>query len=101
MREQKVGATGIEMEETTKEVLNARVDKVSYAMTIVTHHKDGKSIIYRRHKTAPRKPYVPFNVNACGVKERLSLGLGLMLNGWDATQVALYVALPIQSFRKG
>lgn len=100
MREQPVDTASPEYEETTKQVLNARVDKVSYAMTIVTHHKDGKSIIYRRHKTAPRKPYVPFNVSILDKKERLNLGLSLLLNGWDATQVAMYVGLPIQSFRK-
>lgn len=88
-----------EDEDTTKELATAQIGKTYYAMTTVTHHKDGKSIIYRRQKRAPNRAYAPFNVSILGIDERISLGLALMGKGWDVTQVSAFVGMPFQAFR--
>ena len=85
---------------TTKELITGRVGKNTYALTVVTHHKDGKSIIYRRHKSRANSAYKPFNVTELNVDERTCLGLELMKGEWDIIQVAVFVGLPTQAFKK-
>lgn len=99
MLKQPNAETTAEDENTTKEVVHGRIGRCTYVMTTVTHHKDGKSIVYRRSRRGVKGTFQPFDVTKLTMDDRVQLGLGLMLSGWDVTQVAAFVGMPLQAFR--
>lgn len=81
-------------QEFDKEVINGKIDDVIYSLTVVNHHEDGKTIIYRRHRELGKRRFSYFNPSVLEVDDRTYLALGLLLQGWTLDQVALFLNKP-------
>lgn len=84
----------------TKLMYRAKVDRRLYILTVVNYNEEGKSVVFRRVKKLPGKTYDAFRSETLDEDEKLKLGLSFLQQGWDVTQVATMLSMPMESFRE-